>query len=356
MSKKKGKEDSIHLNTIKSFSVHEQYSYFDKLVGHNSLTEEHKLLTPTERKVLEKANEKLDKYYTKQSVANDCYIKMRNLILKSHKPDHHLLFLEPSAGSGVFLNAIVEEKLGFDIAPTNDKQRDNRKHIYEVHKNDFLKDDLTIYLTEEQKKKQWVFIGNPPFGTKASLAIEFVNKSLSYSNIVGFIVPLQFRKWSVQSKIIKGAKLIMDLDLQENAFEFMGKDYKVRCCFQVWAMESFTPNFNDIYQDLRIASKPDVDHEKFKMYQFNRTVEAEKFFDYEWDFAVPRQGYLDYSFKAFHKDECDRKKQWIFFKANDEQTLKNLMNLDFVKLSKKNIGTPGFGKADVVKEYRENFK
>ena len=39
-------------------------------------------------------------------------------------------------------------------------------------------------------------------------AIDFVNKTFEYSNIVGFIVPIQFRKWSVQSKINKNAKLI----------------------------------------------------------------------------------------------------------------------------------------------------
>ena len=45
------------------------------------------------------------------------------------------------------------------------------------------------------------------------------------------------------------------------------------------------------------------------------------------------------------------KKQWIFFKAKDKETLEKLKSIDFEKLSKKNIGIPGFGKADVVQEF-----
>ena len=86
-------------------------------------------------------------------------------------------------------------------------------------------------------------------------------------------------------------------------------------------------------------------------YERHRTTEAEKFFDVDWDFAVPRQGYQDYTFKAFHKDECDRKKQWIFFKAHSEDALERLLALDFQKLSLLNTGIPGFGKADVVEAY-----
>lgn len=204
-----------------------------------------------------------------------------------------------------------------------------------------------IFFNEEQLKKQIVFIGNPPFGKKSKLAIDFLNTALSYSNIVGFILPIQFKKWSVQSKIKKDAKLIFEQNLPENAFEFNGKDYKVRCCFQIWILESFSHTLND----LRIKSKPKTYHEDFEMYQFNRTKEAEKYFDYNWDFAVPRQGYLDYTFKSYSKNECNFKYQWIFFKAKNDTVLERLKNIDFVKLSKKNTGIPGFGKADVIEEY-----
>lgn len=324
------------LKNIKDLSYEEQYNYFNKFIKHDILLNQEQVVSKNDKLIFTKANEQLDKYYTKESVAKQCYITIKKLL----KNKNNILFIEPSAGSGVFLDVIKEDKLGFDIAPTLESK-------HKIQKIDFLNDNLIDMLSENELSKNIVFIGNPPFGTKSKLAIDFVNKCLEYSNIVGFVLPLQFRKWSAQSKINKNARLLVDIDLQENAFEFMGKDYKVRCCFQVWALESFNSNNSD----LRLLLKPSVNHPDFEMYQYNRTEQAKKYFDYDWDFAVPRQGYLDYNQKAFSKEECNMKQQWIFFKAKNNKILDNLKNIDFTKLSKKNIGIPGFGKADVIQEY-----
>lgn len=285
-------------------------------------------------------NECLDKYYTKHNVAKDCYEHLKIVLRNVGVDPTNILFIEPSAGSGAFMKQIAEECIGFDIAPASE----------EIIRVDFLNQNILEHLTVGQRKKPIVFIGNPPFGKKSSLAIDFINKALGYSNLVAFIVPVQFRKWSAQSKISRDAKLLFDMTLAENSFELVGKDYDLRCCFQVWG----TGFENE--PDMRIKEKPNTFHLDFEIYQYNRTEQAEKFFEYEWDFAVPRQGYQDYTKKFFSKDECDKKQQWIFFKAKNKKVLKRLLALDFVKLSKKNIGTPGFGKADVVFEYTEKYE
>jgi len=271
----------------------------------------------------------LDKYYTKVSVAKACYE-----LYKPFLPEDALL-IEPSAGDGAFLKAIGQNILGFDLLPEGEG----------IVANDFLVGDLRTLLTPEQRARNIAIIGNPPFGKKAVLAIEFLNKSLNMFGLVGFIIPVQFRKWSVQSKINPFARLLLDETLGAESFEFMGKPYKVRCCFQVWTLDQSGE------ENIRLASKPPVAHADFDMWQFNRTVEAEKFFDYDWDFAVPRQGYQDYTFKALKKENCDRKKQWIFFKAHSPEALARLKALDYVKLSEKNTGIPGFGKADLIEAY-----
>lgn len=290
------------------------------------------------KKDLSQVSELLDKYYTKPSVAEKCYTEMVNL-LKQKIDVSKLLFIEPSAGAGAFLDVIKEPKKGFDIAPT-------KESLHLIVPHDFLVDDLSPYLLGHEKESI-VFIGNPPFGVKGGLALSFLNQSFVYGEMVGFIVPLQFRKWSIQSKVLPTARMVLDLDLPESAFDFMGKDYAVRCCFQLWVTSSL---FSDL-ADLRIKNKPPTTHPDFEMYQYNRTAVAEKYFDYDWDFAVPRQGYLDYSFKSFRKEDCNKKQQWIFFKAKNKKALEKLLKIDFVSLSKKNIGTPGFGKADVVDLY-----
>lgn len=158
----------------------------------------------------------LDKFYTKPEIAKSCYLEYKKFVPKDS------FFVEPSAGSGSFLNIIEEDKLGFDICPENDN----------ILKADFLKDNIQHLL-----KPNTVFLGNPPFGKKSKLAIDFVNKCLEYSDYVGFIVPIQFRKWSVQSNIKEDAKLLLDIDLPFNAFMLGDKEYSVQCCFQIWSAE-----------------------------------------------------------------------------------------------------------------------
>jgi hypothetical protein len=291
--------------------------------------------------VVFREHEKLNKYYTKEHTANLCYEKLCFILKNLNLDPEKMLFIEPSAGSGVFLDFIKYNKIGFDIEP-NDKVR-------QIIKSDFLNDDIAYYLKAfsfAQNKNNTVCLGNPPFGIKSQLAMEFVNRSFDFSNTVAFILPVQFRKWSAQAHIDKNAQLILDMDLNEDIFQIMGKTYNLRCCFQVWTKIS-----NPMYPNLRILTKPLKKHPDFEMYQYNRTEHTKKYFDYHWDFAVPRQGYQNYEMKFYHKEECNEKYQWIFFKAKNEYILNKLKMIDFVKLSKKNIGIPGFGKADVIEEY-----
>jgi hypothetical protein len=284
-------------------------------------------------------NSEMDKYYTKPEVALRCYKSMKEFLVW-HKVDmENVIFVEPSAGSGVFLDIIEEPSIGFDLVPA----------APDIHKMDFLCGNTSPFLLQAGKKRRFT-IGNPPFGRKAILAIGFLNKTLRCTEAVGFILPIQFRKWSAQSKVLEGAKLLVDTDLPEHSFEFMGKDYGVRCCFQIWVSSKWKTSL----PNLRIEEKPATTHTDFEMWQYNCTEGAKKFFDkveYEWDFAVPRQGFVDYNLKIYSPEECDPKQQWIFFKAKNKKARSNLEQIDFVKLSLKNIGIPGFGKADVVKEY-----
>ncbi|MCE8163746.1 MAG: hypothetical protein I3273_05795 [Candidatus Moeniiplasma glomeromycotorum] len=50
---------------------------------------------------------------------------------------------------------------------------------------------------EKSKKNNYVVLGNPPFGKKGKLALNFVNKAAKYIDTIGFILPLTFRRWSI---------------------------------------------------------------------------------------------------------------------------------------------------------------
>jgi hypothetical protein len=78
-----------------------------------------------------------------------------------------------------------------------------------------------------------VALGNPPFGKKGKLALEFINKCAEISETIGFILPLTFRRWSIQSKLNKDLKLIYDINLEPNSFLVDNKVYSLNSCFQI---------------------------------------------------------------------------------------------------------------------------
>ena len=275
----------------------------------------------------------LDQFYTKQEVALElCKILKEKLNLNKYT------FLEPSAGFGSFVNALrktfKEPKIeAIDLDPKS----------FDIKQQDFFS-----YTPKEQKI---ITIGNPPFGKRATLAIKFFNYASKFSDYIAFIVPLQFEKWSVQKNLNKDFKLIFSQILEPNSFIFSGKDCSIRCCFQIWTRCS-----SDV--DLRLKKAPPTTHKSFEMWQYNNTIGARKYFDkqrYKWDFAVVRQGFYDYNHIILQENELNPKIQYIFFKAYDDKTIVNLKSLDFESLSRKNTTIPGFGKADVVAEYKRMF-
>ena len=110
-------------------------------------------------------------------------------------------------------------------------------------------------------------------------------------------------------------------------------------------------SFERKLSNLRLTDPPAIQHDDFEMWQYNNTQEARKVFSNNFDFAVIRQGYNDYSRRETSPSKCELNKQWILFKARNREVLKTLKHIDFTELSQNNTITPGFGKADVVKEY-----
>jgi len=159
----------------------------------------------------------LDKYYTKPHIAMQCV----ELVRKKINEENRKIFIEPSAGNGVFLNYFTKEEkfLAYDICPEDSRIK--------------TKDFLTVSIKEGKDKI--TIIGNPPFGFSSSIAVKFFNHSTILANNIAFILPRTFRKFSVQNKLSLEYHLITDIDLEKNSFLLDGKDYNVPCCFQIWS-------------------------------------------------------------------------------------------------------------------------
>ena len=159
-------------------------------------------------------------------------------------------------------------------------------------------------------------------------------------------------KWGVQKQLAAEWKLYDYFYIPENAFTDNGKDYSVRCVFQIWTKA-------DYGQDLRLKKAPPISHPDFKIWQYNATQQAYPCVEEDWEYAVYRQGYKDYNSLFTRKDyehikeEMNKNIQFFFIKPLTKQAEQFVRACDFSALAERNIATPGFGKADFVGYYEE---
>lgn len=160
-----------------------------------------------------------DEYYTKPDIAKECF-EITKKIISRYENVSDYCWIEPSAGLCNFFDLLpANKRIGIDINPINS----------EIIKSDYLKYNLP--------KVKTIVIGNPPFGHRGVLALEFLNHSKN-ADFVAFILPMFFMskgKGSIRYRV-KGLNLIYEEVLEQNAFYLKnGSDAKVKCCFQIWS-------------------------------------------------------------------------------------------------------------------------
>lgn len=122
----------------------------------------------------ENSSNVLDQYFTKPSVALKCFQKACEVIKKYENLDD-FIFLEPSAGDGVFYDLFPKNRrIGIDIEPKRDG---------------FIQCDFLNYKLPTHQKI--ICLGNPPFGHRGVMALEFINHARS-CDFVCFILPMFF--------------------------------------------------------------------------------------------------------------------------------------------------------------------
>ena len=281
---------------------------------------------------------KLDQFYTKPEVADECWRKSLP-VFEGITKSGDLFFVEPSAGDGVFYDLLPDGKrIGFDLEPDHK----------EVIKRDFIK----CRYKSPADKKHTVVIGNPPFGLRGKLAVRFVNKALKIADTVGFIVPVIFRKYFIHKQLEPAARWVYAAPLPRCAFRtHTNNEYCVNTEFQVWT------RIPSEHKDKRLFSPPPITHPDFLMFQYNNTKQALKMFNNPFDFAVPCQGYQDYTRRESKASKCEKNKQWMLIKARAKRARERLYEgIDYCSLALKNITTvPGFRKCDLVQEYTGRY-
>ena len=164
----------------------------------------------------------LDKYYTPKYLAEYCVNKTKEIIGEENITE----WLEPSAGSGNFLDYLGDNYLAYDIAPEDDR----------IIKRDYLELDL-------EYKKGRCTIGNPPFGDrKNNLVKKFLEISVKFSDYICFILPIRQYKNSMS---FYKFNLIYSEDLGVLKYS----DVPIHCCFNIYkrpknGLNHSKPNYN----------------------------------------------------------------------------------------------------------------
>ena len=279
----------------------------------------------------------LDQFYTKPEIAAACWKHFTDTLTTLNRNHNDLFFVEPAAGTGVFYKLLPpQRRLGIDLVPKCDDVKP--QNFFELTHFPYVSRDTAV-------------IGNPPFGKRGKLAIAFFNHAADLADIVAFIVPVNFRKFTIHKKLNLSMRFISKLSLPRNAFHLdTGKPFAVNTEFQIWT------RLASAHHDMRQYKRLPIRHQDFQVWQYNNTPDALKVFQNAFDFAVPCQGWQDYSRRETDEKQCERNKQWILLKAKNSTVLARLMEIDYERLALEcATAVPGFRKGDLVKVYTEHY-
>lgn len=160
-----------------------------------------------------------DAYFTKPELAAR-YVDLVN----QKYPLSGRLCIEPSAGDGSFLNALMcfPDVIAYDLEPKTSG----------IQKADFFSVSVETELPV-------AVIGNPPFGFAANMAIKFFNHAARFADVIAFIVPRSFQKSSVHNKLDPRFHCVFEEICPKNSFLVDGEEeYDVPCVFQIWEKQS----------------------------------------------------------------------------------------------------------------------
>ena len=159
-----------------------------------------------------------DEYFTKPEISKMLFERTKHIISRYENISKYT-WVEPSVGDGCFYKILPENKIGIDV---------NKTQFNTIRCN---------YLDFELPKKPIIVIGNPPFGHRGVLALEFIKHSKG-ADFVAFILPMFFQslgKGSIRYRI-KDFNLLYEESLPNNSFYLSnGKEKDVKCCFQIWS-------------------------------------------------------------------------------------------------------------------------
>ena len=252
----------------------------------------------------------LDRYFTKPEIAEKCYQDLLSFIKEDGREAEDYIFVEPSAGDGVFADLLPSNRIALDVMS---------------RREDFICEDYLAWQPEKDIK--YVVIGNPPFGYRAWLALQFMQHSASFADYIGFILPMSFQsegKGTPKNRV-KGAHMVKQTVLPADSFIMPdGKDKKLNSLWQIWKKGDRTRESNKTCN--RYVDLFTVDTHSYRLCGINRLEEA------DWFLQRTFYGKPPILVKYFDdvKYDCG---YGIIFKAEKDKIEKILLNTNWTEYS-----------------------
>jgi len=179
---------------------------------------------------LYKSSEK-DQFFTPNNIAIKCYDIFKDTL---DVDLNEYTFIEPSAGDGSFVKILPPNTIALDIEPRY---------------NGILKQDYLKWSPDDSAKK-YIVIGNPPFGLRGHVALNFINHSYGFADYVAFILPQLFEsdgKGSPRKRVI-GYNLIHSEKITGLFHTPTNTRVEINGVFQIWSKhtsnDEYTINSN----------------------------------------------------------------------------------------------------------------
>ncbi|MFM2152994.1 MAG: hypothetical protein RL199_1429, partial [Pseudomonadota bacterium] len=155
-----------------------------------------------------------EQFFTSRALVRRCLDTVERL----YGPSLFAWCVEPSAGDGAFLEGLPAGRTSaLDIAPLADG----------IEQADFLS------WSPPERPGPVLTLGNPPFGPRGVLAVKFLAKACTYSDVVAFILPRSFNKDTFQSRVDRRFHLVHAFDCDQFR-DPAGEPVQVNAVFQIW--------------------------------------------------------------------------------------------------------------------------
>lgn len=157
----------------------------------------------------------MDLYRTTRDTAMTCVQAVFDVIESAVE----YKFVEPSAGTGAFLEFLPDDTVALDILPQHP----------DVQRQEFL-----TWLPSSASKEKHAVIGAPPLGLYSDVSVAFINHALRFADVVGMIV-----RRHIGERQIQNGRQVKTVSLDRGAvLDMTSSPIKYDMEFRVWERQT----------------------------------------------------------------------------------------------------------------------